>query len=1034
MTGATLNAWLERLGYAVEPAALHLRSGDVPGTHPYALEIQSLLRPEGAIRAQAVFDVEGVPTVVFVGDDEAPLSTADLDKIRQKVWNQNLATVVIDLEGEVARAFPARKLRNSEKQVHFEKARPDGPFSALDVASANLSRRLPSWFDIKARVDRKLLANLSATVSALSRSGFRGGLSPLLSRRQAELLVGQVLFVSYLEHRDIVGSTYRKRRSVGRLHDLVAKSNDVGIRTLVERLRKDFNGDFLGDDSHDPWSALNNNGYAFLYQFLSRTDMNTGQGDFWNYDFSYIPVELLSGLYEAFLSPHERARDSAYYTPRHLAMLAVDQAFAASPNPLSDTIFDGACGSGILLTTAYRRLIALSEARDGRQLCFKERIDLLVHHIFGADINLMACRVTAFSLYLSLLEGLDPADIMEAQERENVTLPTLDGTNLQHGDSGDFFTPDHGFAGKRFNLIVSNPPWKEPPGASVTSADQWAKRTDAPFVRRQIAGAYAIRALDFLAENGRLCLILPIGQFLGRSSARFVSHLLKRVRPIRLVNFGDLQNLLFPTAENTCHIFLGTGRNDTARGHIPCDETFDYCVPKADMSLAYGRLTMQSADRHTLQTLSVAQDPQLLVTLMWGDASDLALWTRLTALGTFCNFWTGPKPSRRWVCRKGVHLEDKSRSAVSSDPLRDKPFLPIEALSVGSPVLHRALLTKWPENQLTVASTNDDLLRVFDGPRVLFSDGFSRQELSIRAVYFDARATFTHSVGVIAGPKADATLLQFTAVYLRSSLAQYFLMMRGWKMLCERNGVHLTDIESFPFFDAAEAPNPIAARKVLDRTAERMTELARLDDFDQARSYEGQRDAFNEDVFEFFSLSDSERALVRETVDILMPSIRPRSFKSLDTPAQQTARPADFNQYGNALADALTEWRRRTGGKGRFHVSVVTSEPHRPGSIGVVRIEFTSKKTAPATAVARIDDELVQTTLSELRRSGLTVIPSGDALQLVPDVHVWTNGALYLVRPLTRRSWTLRQALRDAEHIVRTVQNWQEPSNRPEVA
>jgi hypothetical protein len=32
-------------------------------------------------------------------------------------------------------------------------------------------------------------------------------------------------------------------------------------------------------------------------------------------------------------------------------------------------------------------------------------------------------------------------------------------------------------------------------------------------------------------------------------------------------------------------------------------------------------------------------------------------------------------------------------------------------------------------------------------------------------------------------------------VYLRSSLARYFLMMRGWKMLCERNGVHLSDVE-----------------------------------------------------------------------------------------------------------------------------------------------------------------------------------------------------------------------------------------------
>jgi hypothetical protein len=88
------------------------------------------------------------------------------------------------------------------------------------------------------------------------------------------------------------------------------------------------------------------------------------------------------------------------------------------------------------------------------------------------------------------------------------------------------------------------------------------------------------------------------------------------------------------------------------------------------MSLALGRLTMQSADRHQLQTRSVAGDPQLLVTMMWGDANDLALWTRLIARGTFADFWKGPRELRRWINRKGIHLNDKSREAVSAEPLR----------------------------------------------------------------------------------------------------------------------------------------------------------------------------------------------------------------------------------------------------------------------------------------------------------------------------------------------------------------------------
>jgi hypothetical protein len=113
-------------------------------------------------------------------------------------------------------------------------------------------------------------------------------------------------------------------------------------------------------------------------------------------------------------------------------MLAVDQIFANSSDPLSETIFDGACGSGILLTTPYRRLIAFSEARAGRQLRFRQRAELLKRHIFGGDVNFMARRVTAFSLYLSLLEGLDPADIVEAQELEDTKLPS-DEPDLRRG-------------------------------------------------------------------------------------------------------------------------------------------------------------------------------------------------------------------------------------------------------------------------------------------------------------------------------------------------------------------------------------------------------------------------------------------------------------------------------------------------------------------------------------------------------------------------------------------------------------------------
>ncbi|MBL8547180.1 MAG: hypothetical protein JNL81_12015, partial [Hyphomonadaceae bacterium] len=355
------------------------------------------------------------------------------------------------------------------------------------------------------------------------------------------------------------------------------------------------------------------------------------------------------------------------------------------------------------------------------------------------------------------------------------------------------------------------------------------------------------------------------------------------------------------------------------------------------------------------------------------------------------------------------------------------PHVPIQSLSAGVPVLHRSLLAKWPANERTVVGLNDELMRVFKGPRVLFPDGFSKTEHNVRAVYFEKPATFTHSIGVIAGPAKDKALLKFAAVYLRSSLARYFLMMRGWKMLCERNGVHLTDVETFPFFDPSAAPKPKAAARALERVEEVMDELENLSDLEQLPRYQKLQEQLDGLVFDYFGLNPLERELVRETVRVLMPSVRPRSYKSLDTPAQHPASKADFALYAKTLADALTSWREKLDGRGHFNVRVVTSQPSREGPQGIVRIVYSAKETTAGVSEIALDDALLSVTLRELRRQGLAAIPSGDALQLVPDARIWTKDSLSLVRPLVQRNWTMRVALRDAEDIVRTIQSKQKP-------
>jgi len=1022
MTESIFDEWLQRLGYADFGRSLHRSAADVDPRHPYATELNALLAPDGSIRAQAVFDVDGVPTVVFISGSGKPLTPSELDKVRQRVWNQNLAQIILEVSNDRILVRPVIKAADSIEILAAQDARADGPFSGFDVSSNSLARRFPEWFDAGDRVDRKLLANLSVCVREVAQAGYSELPVDDFSRRLAELLMGQVLFISYLEHRGIVSDIYRAHHKVGRLHQLVAERDINGVRRLIDRLKDDFNGDFLSDDRHDPWQSLNAFGFETLERFLNRTDMTTGQGDFWNYDFSFIPVELLSGLYESFLSEDVQSSTGAYYTPRHLAMLAVDQAFRASPNPLQETVFDGACGSGILLTTAFRRLIALTEAEEGSPLSFKQRRQLLTRHIFGADINEMACRVTAFSLYLSLLEGLDPSDIREAQSRERAKLPTLKGTNLLFGDAGDFFGPEHGFSNRKFSLILSNPPWIEPRGSEVTSADVWAEKTKSPVGHRQIAAAFSIRAMEFLSDGGHLCLILPINLFLGPSKQSFVKHLFERARPIRLINFGDFQNLLFPSAEHTCHVLIAEKRNSQPIV-IDVAERFDYCVPKADMSLAYGRLTLASNDRHYVPTRAVIEQQDLLTVFMWGDAFDQSLFRRLGVFGELGDYWSGPKKARRWHARKGIHVVDRQRVPVSAAPLRNMPHVTTATLGAGVPVLHADLLQTWPEEIDQVSHISPEALEVFEGPRILYTDGFSKEDLSIRAAFFEKQASFTTSVGVIAGSSDDANLLRFVAAYLRSTLARYILMFRSWTMLCERNAVRLVDIGGFPFHEPSHAENPEIARNAFAFVVGSMLKLEQLPELEQRRAYEDMASEIDDHLFDYFGIDAFERAIITETVALLLPSIRPRSFGNLDTPAQSRAHLGDVRSYVRALAAALDVWIRRTKGNGRFDVSALSSSAHAAGGMGAVQICYNQDGTSRSKGNARSDGDAVLALLNQARANGFGRVSAGFGLGLAPDAFVWTNDALVIARPLTRRNFSLRQAFRDAEAIVQQVQS-----------
>ncbi|MDE2466087.1 MAG: N-6 DNA methylase, partial [Alphaproteobacteria bacterium] len=791
-----------------------------------------------------------------------------------------------------------------------------GTFSVHDIQSGAVFERHTKWFAENNRVDQALLDNLSVLVNDLEK---KDG----LDKAVAQVLTAQVLFVAYLDDREIIAERYCQKHRVRRLRELLQDGDTNGLVKLLSKLKDHLNGDLLEPElgMRQLWTGLPRSAIGRLSAFLNYDNLSTGQLDMWGYDFRYLPVELISGVYEKFLSVGKKLA-GAYYTPPRLANFVVDQVAARSHDLLAEKVYDGACGSGILLTTAFRRMLSIAEARAKRQYSLKERVALLNDRIYGSDNSEAACRVTAFSLYLSLLEGLQPADLAHLTEddAEAVKLPHLRGKNLQCGDDqGDFFSSQNGhLRHKAFTVLLCNPPWVEPKGAHKISSDKWAENNGHKLPRRNTAAAFLLRAADYMRDDAILCWILPVSLFAAPTSQRFVADWLKRFELQRLINFGDLRKLLFQKAKQPTMVALARLRPEGTT----IAEQVEYWAPKADVSFAFNRLTMHGNDRQDISARALTINNEILTTLYWGTRHDASLITRLRAMGQLGDL-CGSKGS--WVIRKGFHKEDKSRTLVSSESLRSKPFLNAKAFRAACHVMDEDELTEFPAKLNRLPGLNEDLLTVFKGPRVIFSDGLTTRR-RIRPVFANTPFSFTSSLGVIAGQKKHEDALRFLAVYLRSDLACYFMAMTSYQVLFERDRITTLNLKAFPFTLPENHPSAHEAADIMAKVAAFTRQLEQVHPMNRKELANRWQDETGDRLLaRYFGLTQRDMQRVKEVARVILPSLQPSNLSGLSKGIHHLPTKHELEGYVTALQGELETWRDSSGGMGKFNVSTVTS-------------------------------------------------------------------------------------------------------------
>ncbi|WP_251623890.1 HsdM family class I SAM-dependent methyltransferase [Odoribacter lunatus] len=359
----------------------------------------------------------------------------------------------------------------------------------------------------------------------------------------------QSILIKYLEERkdesgrNLFQDKYFKEYNNAASFIEVLSNNDNLIH-LLDKLKKDFNGNVF-EWSDKEKSLLRKIDLTLLIKALKGYEEPNDKKQLVlelirYYEFSYVPVELISRLYEEFLG--ENRHDSGlYYTPAHLARLLIDESMALKDYEKIDLkkykILDPACGSGIFLVFAFKRLVQWwrLQQNDFNKKPTLHDLKNLLSCIYGVDKEKQATTLAAFSLCLALCDELSPLQIITELKFDDLTSSNILNTDFfideltpkSQNDTNitDFNTQTENYnklKQKKFNLIIGNPPFRRSGNLTGIKKNFWKTEISEKTISipsKQIALKFLAKSLSFLHSNGMQCLIVKSAPLLYNTTA-----------------------------------------------------------------------------------------------------------------------------------------------------------------------------------------------------------------------------------------------------------------------------------------------------------------------------------------------------------------------------------------------------------------------------------------------------------------------------------------------------------------------------------
>jgi hypothetical protein len=582
--------------------------------------------------------------------------------------------------------------------------------------------------------------------------------------------------------------------------------------------------------------------------------------DWGDLDFAHIPVGVLSQVYESFshrADPRTAADTSVHYTPRTIAKLMVDEAFAAVENAPEVKVLDSACGAGIFLVLAFRRLVR--ERWQGSERPKTKAIqEVLYNQIRGFDISESALRLAALSLYITAIElnatQRPPQALKFPGNLRNVVLHRFgadekgsDADVVPLGSLGSEVPTD--FDGK-FDIVIGNPPWtrlrdrrdddvatndEDRKAAIKLRNDQFTQIARRVIKRRNVDLPrpyenpdnnpdlpFFWRATEWCRAGGVIALAMPARLFGRTSGIGFDAWraVLRSVDVTGLINGADLRwSAVWKDVKMPFCLFF-------ARNAKPKDgHRFQFASPINEPDLnSEGRFRIDYESAQPVSVARVEQQPWLLKTLSFGTWLDVELMEAIAdpnneTLKSRWREWdaNGDRTGKGFDRSPG--LKQKPVDFLACLHVFEKPKAGFE-IDFDSLKTYGELFGRNSEGHSSAHMPRRKAL--YEPPVVIIPQSPGKKGWTARAYLSDRPIAFSQSYyGYSCAGHSDAiTLASLLYLLPHSTLFAYFCLMTSRRSGFDRHTFNKEEFDALPFPEIATVPQ--AKKESIRRLARRL--------------------------------------------------------------------------------------------------------------------------------------------------------------------------------------------------------------------